>query len=413
MTEPTTTEPTKRRSGWRMLGLIVAGMVLLAIGGGIVWYYDDSDLEAIREKAREQKRPIVWSDLGLVLSEAERVQLWQRATTLAKKLAAFQEKANPDGKFFKVWDPIPETMLAHHAALDATTIAELVVVLDRLGDQPLVLHDRISYTRLMPEIGVARVLIRFMQERLILAEPHETGPWARRMLAMCRRFSVDSLMPHLVRNSLLDATLKGIAFRLSDLKEKDPAIADEILATLQPHHDNLLRALDGEFVMMLDVVKHPGRLQSYGFAGDAWYMPLAVRAGRKRALDIYADAISELRRQKSDAILVWANSIDAKIHGIRDEVLYPSRILSGFMPACGAVVGQGALTVLRGRVIAAELQDASWPVDMFDPTGMPVRAIRRDGRVIAAYCVHTDGTDQGGDEKRDRIFPLYADPTKP
>ena len=386
-------------------------MVLLTIGGGFWWYYDDGDMEAVREQARQQGRPLVWSDLKLEKAGAERRQLWQRATDLGKQVSAFQSKLGPDGKSrYKVWDAIPDEMRAHHAALDATVIAELASVLDQLGDQPLVLHDQISYSRLLPEIGQARTLIRFMQERVILAEPIEVGVWGRRMLAMCRRYAVDSLIQHMINSSLLDASLQGIAFRLGDLKAKDPAIANEILATLQPHHDNLLRALDGEFVMMLDVVKHPERLQSYGFAEDAWYMPLAIRAGRKGALDIYADAIAGLRRQKPDAMLAWANSMDSKIHGARDEFLYPSRILSGFMPTCGAVVGQGELTVLRGRVIAAELQDAHWPADVFDPAGAPVRAIRRDGRVIAAYSVHLDGIDQGGDPKKDRVFPLYAKP---
>jgi hypothetical protein len=73
-------------------------------------------------------------------------------------------------------------------------------------------------------------------------------------------------------------------------------------------------------------------------------------------------------------------------------------------------VRQGEHATAQEGELAAELRDAPWPVDVFDPTGAPVRAIRRDGRVIAAYSVHTDGIDQGGDEKADRIIPLYAKP---
>lgn len=415
MTEPTPPAPMKRRSGWRMLGLIVSGMLLLVIGVGLWWYHDDGDVEAIRAKAREQGRPLAWSDLGLVPSPAERLRQWRRVETLSQGLSAFQNKPGPDGKFFRVWDPIPEAMRAHHAALDPAAITELAELLDRLGDQPLVLRDRISFTQVMPEIEVARRLIRFLQERLILAEPREAGAWARRMLATCRRFAVDGLMSHLVRTSLLDATLSGIAFRLADLKQSDPTIGAEILATLESHHDNLLRALDGEFLMTLEAVAGP--LDNRYFYSDyhdwteQWYMPLVVRAGRHGLLDSCLEATVELRRQEPDAMLAWASAMDAKVHAARGGIPYPSLILGGlFMPAWSVVVRQGELTVLRGRLTAAELQDGPWPIDVFDPGRAPLRAMRRDGRVIAAYSVHTDGIDQGGDEKADRVFPLYARP---
>lgn len=67
-------------------------------------------------------------------------------------------------------------------------------------------------------------------------------------------------------------------------------------------------------------------------------------------------------------------------------------------------------TTLRGRLIAAELQGQPWPIDTFDETDALLRPITRDGRIIAAYSVGDDGIDQGGNEKKDLIFPLYAKP---
>lgn len=408
----TETPPTPRRRGWRILGLIVVGMVLLTIGGGFWWYYDDGDMEAVREQARQQGQPLVWSDLKLEKAGAERRQLWQRATDLGKQVSAFQSKLGPDGKRrYKVWDAIPDEMRAHHAALDATVIAELASVLDQLGDQPLVLHDQISYSRLLPEIGQARALIRFMQECVILAEPIEVGVWGRRMLAMCRRYAVDSLIQHMMINSsLLEASLQGIAFRLEDLKQTDPTIAIAILDTIRPQHDQLLRALDGEFVMMLDALARPGS-SHLADGPDNWYMPMVIRSGRHGALSAQLDAIQQLRQLDAGAALTWSRAMEARINAARQGIPYPSLILQGFyMPAWGAVIGQSERVRLRGRVLAAELQGTPWPVDAFDPTGATLRAIQRDGRVIAAYSVSTDGIDQNGDPKKDHVFPLYAKP---
>lgn len=404
----------KRRSGWRMLGLIVVGMVLLTIGGGIWWYYDDSDLDAIRSQARQQGSPLIWSDLKLELANAERLRLWQRAIDLGKQVSAFQSQLGPDGKSrYKVWDNIPDAMRTHHAELDPAVIAELTSVLDQLGDQPLVLHDQISYSRLLPEIGQARALLRFMQERLILAESNEVGVWGRRMLALCRRYAVDSLIQHLVYSSLLDATLQGIAYRLPDLKRTDPTIAIAILDTINPQHDQLLRALNGEFVMLLDTLARPGS-SHWANDPDAWYMPMVIRAGRYGALCAQLDAIQQLRQMEGRAALVWAKATETTFYDARTGVPYPSLILqSFFMPVWSVVIGQSELVKLRGQLLAAELQGTSWPIDVYDPTSATLRAIQRDGRVIAAYSVHSDGIDNGGDAKKDRVIPLYADPTKP
>lgn len=401
-------EPTKRRSGWRMLGMIVLGMVLLTTGYGFWWYYDDGDLEFVREQAREQGRPVTWADMGLKPAGTERMALWTRATVLASLLQSYQTiptSQRKGGPLFKAWEPIPQELRDYHQTLDAAAIAELIDLLDRLGDQPLVLHDKLSFGTLMPEISVARELMRFMQERMLLAEGDEVVAWSRRMLALCRRYSCNSILPHMVRLSLIGVALGTISQRLSDIKRTDPTIASDILATTEHPHPDLMRAIDGEFLMVLDL--HASRTYYH----DGWYMPLICRAGRQGALMASLEYHQQLQPLDGPGSLAWARATEAKFVAARQGIPSPSLILQAFFqPSWSAVIGMGQRTTLHGRLVAAELQGQPWPVDIFDPTGAVLRPITRDGRVIAAYSVGDNGIDQGGDEKLDRIFPLYAKP---
>ncbi len=408
MTPATTSEPTKRRSGWRMLGMIVLGMVLLTTGYGFWWYYDNGDLEVVREQAREQGRPVTWADMGLKPAGTERMVLWTRATALASLLKSYQTiptSQRKGGPLFKAWEPIPQELRDYHQTLDAAAIEELIDILDRLGDQPLVLHDKLSFGTLMPEIGVARELMRFMQERMLLAEGDEMVAWGRRMLALCRRYSAESIMPHMVRVSIMGIALGAISQRLSDIKGIDRTIATDILTTTQALHHDLLHAIDGDFLMALDL--HASRTYYH----DGWYMPLICRAGRQGALLAALEAHQQLQPLDGPGSLIWARATEAKFFAARQGIPYPSLVLQGFfMPSWSAVVNLGQRTALHGRLVASELQGQPWPVDIFDPTGAVLRPITRDGRVIAAYSVGDDGLDQGGVDKLDRIFPLYAKP---
>ncbi|MBA3697235.1 MAG: hypothetical protein H0W78_00005 [Planctomycetes bacterium] len=404
----TETPLSPRRRGWRILGLIVVGMVLLTIGGGFWWYYDDGDLEVVREQARQQGRPLTWGDMGLKLADAERLQAWKRITELTAQVKSYQmipSSQRKDGPLLKAWEPIPQELREHHQAMDATAIAELIDLLDRLGDQILVLHDEVTFATRMPEIGVARELMRFMQERMLLAEGDEVVTWGRRMLALCRRYSGDSVVPHMVRVSLMTIALGAISRRLSDIKVTDPTIATDILTTTQTLHPDLLHAIDGDFLMELDL------LTSRDTYKDGWYMPLICRAGRQGALLAVLEAHQQLHLLDEPGSLAWARTTEEKFDTARQGITYPSLVLQGlFMPAWIAVVSSGQRTALHGRLLAAELQGQPWPIDNFDPTGAVLRPIAHDGRVIAAYSVDTDGIDQGGRDKVDRVFPLYAKP---
>ena len=144
---------------------------------------------------------------------------------------------------------------------------------------------------------------------------------------------------------------------------------------------------------------------------NEWFMLLITRAGRQGALTALLDAHRELQALDSAGSVAWARATEEKFHKARRGIPYPSLVLQGFyMPAWVAVVRVGQRTALHGRLLAAELQGQPWPNDTFDTTGATLRSIIRDGRVIAGYSVGDDGVDQGGTDKRDQVFPLYAKP---
>jgi hypothetical protein len=72
-----------------------------------------------------------------------------------------------------------------------------------------------------------------------------------------------------------------------------------------------------------------------------------------------------------------------------------------------------ALTLLRCRLVSAELKRQAWPRDCFDPTGATLRRIERDGRLIGAYSVGFDGVDNHGQHSRDECWQLYAPLSRP
>jgi hypothetical protein len=398
-----------------MLGLMTLGMVILTVGCGFWWYFSDSDLEAVREQARLQGRPLSWSDMGLKPADPERLRMWKRVTELTAQLKSYQpivgvpRKAGP---VFKLWDPIPQEMRDFHQALDGAAITELIELLDRLGDQPLVLQDYLTYETEQPEINETRNLINFLQERMLLAESADTAAWGKRLLATCRRFSADSVLQHMVRNSFIGVTLGIISFRLADLKQAEPNIAIDILHTTQSTHTNLPHALDGEFIIMMDMLS---RRINYLNKGDRW-MQMIFRAGRQGSLFSALDDRHELQSIDDQRSVAWAKSAEVNFRTAQKGVLYlanfppPSIIIQGLLTPNWMVIRICSVTALRGRLIAAELQGQPWPIDTFDATGALLRPITRDGRVIAAYSVGDDGIDQGGNEKKDHVFPLYAKP---
>lgn len=406
--------PSQGRRWWYLAFVVLTGLGVL-FGGGAWWYYDRSDLDEVQRHAKKLGRPTTWKELGASLSDEKRIQTWKRLTKLSPALGSYRNsKVFRSGVMkYNLWDPVTPELLAHHASLDADKFGELVTLLDQLGDVRLTLHEEMTFRTLLPEIGVQRDLIRLMQEKLLIADRSEVGLWSRRMLASCQRFSDDSMIQYMVRVSCIEITLEGIARRLPDVKDSDPAIAHEIIEVVKDLYAELCHSLSGEYLLMFDALSQNAAMTSDGTASREWFMPLMMRAGRAPALRNYLDDLTHLQSLNALSAMTWATQKDVEFQKAKSGRITPERIIQGmYQPVWNVLIKMSIRTELHGRLIAAEILGHQWPIDSFDPEMKMLRPLYQDGRIIAAYSLDGDGLDQGGTEKVDRVFPLYAKPAR-
>ena len=403
---------SSRARSWWLLGAALLLLLLLTIGAGLWWYRDDSDLTAVRAEAQKRGIPSAWEDSGLVLADAERIALWNRIAGLVKILGSYQDKFGYkyNAPKFALFLPLPDDLVAYHAGLDAQRIEELMGLLDQLGDQPLILHRVLNFDTSLPEITVARGLLRFLHERIAIAAVSEVPLLSRRALALCRSYSgTGRLIQHLFHVSIVEGALGAITSRLKDLQQTDPNIADAVLATTQDLPAEFIPALKGQFLCLLATFSErraDSALSEYSRAN--WYIPLVVRYGRRDVLIRQLDAIDHLQHLDLTGALVWTQAYGAAFEHANSWIPNPIHLLHQLSdPPYGMIITMAQRTSLRGRLLAAELRGQPWPEDVFDPTHHPLRRIERDSKIMGAYSVGSDGIDAGG-KADDRYFPLYG-----
>jgi hypothetical protein len=409
-------EPSDRRvRGWKLLAMIASGLPLIGISFFTWWLFSDGDLDDVRAEARRQGQPATWEERNLTPANDARLALWNRITALSKKLKSYRsaqalKQSMPE---FKSFAPIPDELRAFHAKLDAASVAELMTLLDQLGDQPLVLRREMTFATLVPEIGTIRELVRLLEERAALSDAAEASRHCRRALALCRAFSSHCVIQHLVHVSVTEIVLTMVATHLREFKLSDPGIADAMLETTQGLPNELIPALQGEFLCNLTMTSQRDLNPGEGNTGG-WFAPIVVRIGRHEMLSAQLDAITQLKHLDLAGAVAWAEAQDAALSA---EIAAakrggsspgPGLILRGLTAPVYAVIAMGHRTALRGRLLAAELRGQPWPRDSFEPTGATLRAFMRDGTLVGAYTVDKDGIDDGGDAKKDHYFPLYG-----
>jgi hypothetical protein len=392
-------------SGWRGLLILVTTILLTFVVGGCWWWFDTRDLAAIRTKAIELKIPLTWQQVGLHESTKERIAAWGRIQVLLKRLDPYVNKLSIYPEKFAAFAPIPDAMRTYHAAMDPQDWRDLLLALDELGDQPLTLRERYILNTPMDEVTVYRNLLRLLRERAALAEPTEALSMTRRQLNICRGCASDTLIQHLIRVSIVSIALGSVTDRLAEYRVVDPTLADEVVRTVETLPPSLTQSLIGEFVNQLATCTDG----TYDYQERGWYMPALVRMGRYQLLDSMLEFITVARVGDLPTALSWTKANEMRLMKAKSGIPTPTMILSAMVSSSNSYVASATWeSVLKGRLLAAELRSQPWPLDVFDPAGKSLRPVERDGKIIGAYTVYQNGIDYGGDKKKDRYFPLYG-----
>ena len=298
--------------------------------------------------------------------------------------------------------------------MNPTTIAEFLLLLDQLPEETLIEQTDRSLTSAGLEIAWLREVVRYQQERVLLAAPDQVARETERLLRFLDIQDSQLLIELLVQVSLFEMGMNVVSGRLAELRMQMPSLADRLERLSQRLESHLTNALTGEFILANHTCEDPfeTRKAMGPFASDSLWdgllFGLEVRAGRGPLLRREMDWIQLAHRHPTPADLVLAaRDITRESQALRTWM--PSETLSGqLMGAVSLVLKLTACCQLRLQVMSAELRGEAWPIDAFDPAGKPLRRLERDGALMGAYSVYEDGFDNGGDKKLDRYFPLYG-----
>jgi hypothetical protein len=432
--EPVTLKPSDEPDGirlrwfrrWRIWAMFAIAFLLIS---GAVWWIrlsSDGDLRAIRAAARDLAIATSAEEMGDVLAAPDRLAQWNRLAVLAKGLKSYSS-ANLGASSYiplKLFEAVPAAMRAHHAALDAAKMDEVLHLIDALGADPLVLRTEYSITSMQPEIGTLRGLANLLKERLALADPDDVEIEARRLLTLCLAYDTKNLLSILVKTSITEIAWSGLTRRLVELRRPGsgiPALVDRCSACLA---EDFKRGLEGEFVSFLDYLEHPqpaGAWTLFSLSGisppnpwDSMLNSVDVSLGRESLLQLELDWAQRARTTADPyRLLQLAKASTTDYKGVQLGMMR-KHLASMVAPVYEMVIPMVFATILHGRLLSAELRGERWPTDDFDPTHPVLRSVVRDGAVCGAYSLNAGSDDRHG-QKPNRYFALYGplDPPKP
>ncbi len=412
-----TDSPPARPSPFRWRHVLTGAVVLVPIVVCTVamWVRSDGDLRAIEAEAAALGVPTRWEQTGRALAAPERLAAWGRIVALLADLKAYEPGASvPVGpQLPKPGEPIPDAMRDHHAALDPAKLTRLDAELAILGHDVLVRHATVTYSTRMPEINDCRKLANLMRDRVMLADDEDVAPLARRALDAVSTMEGAPLIAMLARSATQSLIASAIAFRLDDIRRHDDGdVHDALLRIAVATRGEVRASSEVEWLGCLEWMRNRGARDATGSMSGI-QGTLLIRSGRGSALRYHLRWLAALKASDDPVTLI------AEGRRLTVELAATPRwqlwnVLAGMLvPAFDLMVSNQAKVDLRLRLLAAELRGEAWPDDVFAPA--PLRRIERDGRVIAAYSVGSDGRDDGGDRKKDVIIELYGtvEPAKP
>lgn len=413
--------------GWRMPKLSwVAIALALLIAGFFIWLLSGRDLVAADVRARGLGIAPTWAELGLKNSPAPRLEAWRRLGQLATAVVSYQQATE--------WRPtagyVPsDQMVQHHRRLPESDLASLLNLCDGLEPDGIVVRTSATWDTLLPEIAWIRGLTRLLSERIMLAPPELVAGESRRLLAVVAGQQANTLIQRLVSLSCLTIWQQAVAGRLHEDGVDRTALANQADAARAWLAGYMANAIDDELRVWREAAGavHRGEAKACGEIEAALDLGglrgfgigrVVMRAGRGVLLEQFTDL--------SDA---WRTSPDyrsrqtaiAAINKRLGNGWSPGNAIAGLALPASSMISDAWLKCDVGlAVLAAELRQASWPVDPSDPAGGQVRRVERSGRLIGYYLLGGNQVDDGGRIKGDFCQALYerlgpvlaADPPK-
>jgi hypothetical protein len=342
---------------------------------------------------------------------------FRRLETLGKTLSDYQsalaggtvEGADKRTDRLAAFHPVPQRARVFHAAMDQDAVREVLAILAGLPEGEVMISEP---GKRNDGIGIYRQTTRWLQERILLAEGGDVLAEIDRTLRFLDHQTVSSLIDGLVRDSLLGIVLPAIAARL-DLVRGNPQIVGRLQRLRQPLAECLRRSVLGLFIEELETTADPKRFMSLMWNADAewwepFYAPLRLRSSRAPALRLLMNQIGELAALSSARELaVWSHSGKTAAHSLREW--HPLEHLTKInQDTLSVVVDMRVQTWVHLDLMLAHLHDQPWPIDPFDPAGLPLRKLVQDDVVLGAYSFSSDRTDNGGHRSKDRHFLLFG-----
>jgi hypothetical protein len=390
---------------------------------GFGWYVSTADLAAVRAQAKAQGMATSWAEFrpGFRADPAVIAQ-FTRLEALSRKLKDYDSELitgripgdQKRDRLRPFW-PVPAAAREFHANLDQAVVAEALAIIDAWPEHRLMLSDGNPRNRVRNRFGLHRQMIRWTAERVLLADDEHAIVEVRRLLRLLLQMEVLTGIDVIIEASIVAVAAPIIADQLPRLNRH----ADELVALLSLIESRLLADLRagiaGFFVELWLLMEKPadGVVNSLGmFIRRSWWDPvmdpLRVRAGRAPALECELERDRQLAAHGLGYGYVrWLQEAKQRHQALRPW--HPGEWFLKEVGSNGLMADEMTLMArLQLQLLIAEIRGDPWPMDLFDPTGQPLRRLTRDGQMIGAYSVGMDQRDDGGDRQKDRQFPLFG-----
>ncbi len=399
---------------WWRAGFIIIGILGIAAIAFAIWLNSDADLRAVERRARADGIVLTWPE-----ASPETLATWMALQKASERCPAWQKDWRL--KSMSTWDPIcigvepPKELIAHHAVLDPTALADVGALIPRLGAVPVrpvsdpLLRDPFY-------ISPLKDLARMLSERMTICTGDELAETCQLLLQISDDGINHRLMVGDTGSTVDYQTLTAIAYRQYELANSstyDVVLrwldhrSVDVRMTLEP----LLLAEAGAYFHYFETHRNTGFYGQYGqsfFTYDNPIGPFVIRCGRARGVQNYLDVIQFVRACRDEF------SLTQEIEHLHATVRPYSRWDSGasiprsFSSTLWLTARQHLRNTIFSRLLASRFRHQPLPIDPCDPAGGALRPILRDGVMIGAYSIGMDQVDDGGNTRNDFCFALTA-----